>query len=775
MVFFQRRSDPVPARRTIHLRVFAAFIAAGLVPLLLGIFLHSQHRSILATVIEDSRTATLTLGTRLLESRLQEIESLAIRLAIDPAIQEPRRFSGPIEGTLPIRLLESNLQLLRQTSRDGLVGGVWVYYPSLDFIVGSNANYPFLEEQYGRAYAFGDLTYAQFRLAILTQRHDPTLLSAMDVIDATVSRRFVPYVRSLPFGSAHAAEMLLIVFIEESAIGEILDSVRILDGGFAAVLDHAGTVIASRGELPEIAFREGSVPTTGQPDVDSSSAEGDFLLTRATTEEPVKLVLASGTPVEIALNSLNRANRVALVVLVGSLIGFALVSGALSARLSRPFDRVVSRLRRQYRGGERTAANPFEQVNLLLDRMFEERTALEEQMTSRRKVLIETWLRMSMDGGTGTPDLLESVRRDLGYAAETCRFCVVLCRIGPVSSTDFDVELLTRTTVLIDESFREVAKVATFTLTPQVVAILVTSPGDAGELRTIIDGKVSSLLDGAVLGEAFQLFFGVGRVMDRLDQVHQSYREALHVLEAYGDDHRNRLVHYEETQFPREPYTVSPGTVSRLIQHVRAGSPDEVRKLVDDVLPGEAEVRRLSADTITLLVHELWLALSKFVCCERARRSERDLDLDDPVLPASALPHDRLTAIVDEYVNTARRISAAITPAQSDLVVATKAYLEGNYRDPNITLSSVAEIMGVSPNHLSRTFSREETGGFHSYLSAVRLAAAAELLAQDEADVAATWRAAGFASYATFRRVFKSRYGVTPVAFARRARIESSP
>lgn len=98
---------------------------------------------------------------------------------------------------------------------------------------------------------------------------------------------------------------------------------------------------------------------------------------------------------------------------------------------------------------------------------------------------------------------------------------------------------------------------------------------------------------------------------------------------------------------------------------------------------------------------------------------------------------------------------------QHDIVYQTVAYVSAHYQD-DISLGSMADDLGISPYTLSRVFSGSFHQNFNHYLNDVRLEHASVLLADSELPITEIYLACGFQSQATFNRVFRAKYKITP-------------
>ena len=97
----------------------------------------------------------------------------------------------------------------------------------------------------------------------------------------------------------------------------------------------------------------------------------------------------------------------------------------------------------------------------------------------------------------------------------------------------------------------------------------------------------------------------------------------------------------------------------------------------------------------------------------------------------------------------------------SSLVNRVKKYALANYfRD--LSLTGIAEEMGVNPNYLSRSFSKEYGDSLISYINTVRLQAAAGLLKKTNLKNYEIAERVGYQNVEYFSRIFKKAMGMTP-------------
>lgn len=160
-----------------------------------------------------------------------------------------------------------------------------------------------------------------------------------------------------------------------------------------------------------------------------------------------------------------------------------------------------------------------------------------------------------------------------------------------------------------------------------------------------------------------------------------------------------------------------------------------------------------------------------------ARLSERLPQPMEGAIPAAFAPEEiyHPVRLLDALCDYARAVREACESAPADVPPAAPPnavvqWIEAHYAE-DISLESVADQFHITPVHLSRWFKKENDVNFSTFLAALRIAHARELLDADpsirNADLAAR---VGMASVLTFTRQFKSQTGMTPDQYRKASR-----
>jgi len=106
-----------------------------------------------------------------------------------------------------------------------------------------------------------------------------------------------------------------------------------------------------------------------------------------------------------------------------------------------------------------------------------------------------------------------------------------------------------------------------------------------------------------------------------------------------------------------------------------------------------------------------------------------------------------------------------------ELVEAAARRIRESFDTP-LRMQAVAAALGISPEHLSRSFHRATGMRFAEYLAETRIAAACEALANTTDTIAYIAHKCGFSTISRFNRCFKKHRRVTPRAWRKRSRYQ---
>lgn len=128
---------------------------------------------------------------------------------------------------------------------------------------------------------------------------------------------------------------------------------------------------------------------------------------------------------------------------------------------------------------------------------------------------------------------------------------------------------------------------------------------------------------------------------------------------------------------------------------------------------------------------------------------------NNSILEAKDWLHDLISSIFD-YLESRQ------TEKNSDIVVKAQKFIQENIQDPQLSLSVVAETLGVSQSHLSRIFKNESGSTFVDYVTGLKLEYCTNLLLSTDLKIEDISSTMGYSTSQYFINRFKKKYGYTP-------------
>ena len=204
---------------------------------------------------------------------------------------------------------------------------------------------------------------------------------------------------------------------------------------------------------------------------------------------------------------------------------------------------------------------------------------------------------------------------------------------------------------------------------------------------------------------------------------------------------------------------------SALLTKVRTGSVREAKGLLNDLLGYVLFHEGSRLDAVRMRAIELATLLSR-VAMDGGAQAESIYKLNEQFF--SLMSHEQnLDAICHQLQNVVEGfMSAMFSPSKKDNPHIRRAlqYMATNYAQA-LTLASVADVLGLSPNYFSSLF-RETTGvSFREQLTRIRVEESKTLLLSTDIPLTDIALAVGFPDQSYFCKVFKRITGITPGKF----------
>ena len=263
----------------------------------------------------------------------------------------------------------------------------------------------------------------------------------------------------------------------------------------------------------------------------------------------------------------------------------------------------------------------------------------------------------------------------------------------------------------------------------------------------------------------------VGSCAHRLGEISETYKAAASLLKQVGGVSAGQIVNIGDTAQITEQIVSFSGPFGEAFgQRLAQATAAEVPALLDEAMESP-ECGRFES----MLMRYYALIYLMKVAVQIIVRNSRGTDPKDVTARLSsrydifAASGDRETfrRTAEELLLTAINVRQEM-PAEmkySHVISRAEKYVRENFRDPDISLISVARHVGMSAAHFSTVFSQSMGRPFIHYLTGLRIEQAKELLKTTNMKLSDIAMEIGYNEPNYFSHVFRKTTGMTPKEF----------
>lgn len=202
---------------------------------------------------------------------------------------------------------------------------------------------------------------------------------------------------------------------------------------------------------------------------------------------------------------------------------------------------------------------------------------------------------------------------------------------------------------------------------------------------------------------------------------------------------------------------------TRLLGCVRSADFSSMRLVLHELINNEFSETRPTVDTFRFRLYGVVNTLLYLVSDIRDVVGDEVIHAIDPgPRLTSARTLEEIVTVMDDIMDSLEQHTARKRqPGAPDWVAQVYAFAQENYRDPNLTVSYIADRFGMTPTYCSKIFKEQYHMRLFDLIQLKRLEEAKALMATNKSlkDIA---EEAGFSSALTMSRAFKRYEGAAP-------------
>lgn len=283
---------------------------------------------------------------------------------------------------------------------------------------------------------------------------------------------------------------------------------------------------------------------------------------------------------------------------------------------------------------------------------------------------------------------------------------------------------------------------------------------DVLEISSLIAEYIKTLL---IYEVNCDFLIGAGEPVSHLSDIGKSYNQAVNALKYYAVKEHNTIIFFHEIKNKAkiEFYDIL-SCIKKIEESLSAlrisSAQEEIKRLFEFFRTDELSIDHIRQFCLQLANSIRKIAVDQHLTIE-CTSGFYDIVFETPSL--DELYH-ALSDMANEFNNEKNRTEdKKLNPVIHNVI----KYIDENYSDAELSLSSIADKFNISVSYLSRLFKNIEGKTFLEYLIDCRMEHAKQLLSKTEMQISTISSAVGYKNYPSFAKTFKNITGLTPGEF----------
>ncbi|AEI40606.1 helix-turn-helix domain-containing protein [Paenibacillus mucilaginosus] len=298
----------------------------------------------------------------------------------------------------------------------------------------------------------------------------------------------------------------------------------------------------------------------------------------------------------------------------------------------------------------------------------------------------------------------------------------------------------------------------------QLVLLLLSDEGESLEHHLLqLSEQVRSWVEKHL---EFTVTIGIGSAAHRESDIGRSFEDAAAAVSCKVTLGVNQIIDAVELQERQGgewfDYLEMIRTIVRKLRMSESGWPGELLRLFH-----EMRVRHLRKDDVERLLHYLVFQLDYEMAETLPDEAKAWLQDAKPALLLALGQSDTLEQLERCFLialeGLADHVRALVqNQRHHGLLSEIRSYVEGHYRDPNLSLTMLSDRFEINAKYLSQLFKESFGQNFIDFLMSLRMEHAKQLLRESEVSVQDISEMVGYVNTTSFIRAFKKFVGLSP-------------
>lgn len=763
-------------KASVYWQFIISYIVLLIITIMIGYLTYFQTFQIAKSDAIQSIISALEQGMTMLDTRLMEVESMAMQLSVDQNIQAFMNVKLPLQNTDYDRIRDLYKKIPAYKLTNKFIFDTFIYFKNSETIVSPSYTSSRASVLYNIMLKYEDLSYEQWKDKLFEKYYNGDYWPVMKITSDSTRQNVITYLHTVNTSTYNSPSCVILVMIRESELKKSLASLQIQQGGWYYILDRNKNVITSENYSDDRAIdnyrliNENLKVLSEKGYVEIKEKGQKFFLIH-TKSSYNNWTYVAAIPIGTMFKRINYIrNFYLLAIIVSFSIGLALAV-YMAYRNSRPISELARKIKTRYEAIESTGMNEYDFISGTISHLIDRNTTLQEEREKLIHMMRAGFFERLFRSGFNRLQDIQQIMLSIDLDFNWDRYVVFVCRIE-----GFNNEVSDEITLQMD-----IARVA-------IVNILKKYDGDDLQYHHVevdkiafiygmslksktdwvneIDSLLRNIINDCASEYNIRLLFGVGTIFESLVDAKKSFDEAIRALECTVVNH-NGIILYSNIPKGISGYYYPVELEIRLMNLVKIGDYNEVVTILDAVFERNFEYENLSANMATELVYEMRSTITKLreqILIEDAVLEEQiETKLSSLEKPGSA--KELAQSLKDIYKVLCDAVNERKKSKNNNMREQVLAFIQEHYSKSTLCLYDIASHFNLTETYFSQFFKEQVGETFSAYLENLRMKKAIELLKGGRLSINDIAQNVGYNNPNTFYKAFKRIYGVSPRAY----------
>lgn len=755
---------------TILYQFMVTYFIVLFIPLLICSGYYIRMISVIGNDDIQSRKTELTHAAVLVDTMLDEVSYLGDSLATNTGVNTFKRISDAFDGANSYQVYELHKMLPDLYAVNQSIFDYFIFFDKSETVINKQIAYTYKD--------FYDLylheeKYKSYHDWYRHMKEDKVIygLSPMEVYKykTKTSPNLIAYTRPMIYGDFNGKSRIEIMF--KDTVLETLMPAR-ADNSIQFIKDFHGRLLYYKAQ--------GEPETTSQEEV---SRAVDMVITHNENPENQTVILnkekylviryasdKSGLEYYmlqpmVAVNSRSVYSMFMLAVFVFTAITVGIIlSYYMSKKSATPINDImkeVSQSTERFQGHQAV----FLSLKETFKHLVNTNTDMIRVIESQKPFLRNAFLNRLLYGNFTTKEEVSIIARNIGLLHTDRVFGILVFRFNTDIDkiVEDDLKLINSCILSIIEVLKEILPDSLYTTLDgdQVVLLMSVDKKHSEDFKEETERKIRKIREAMPSNVSEQFYVYGGNEVESLTELKDSYNNAVYMFQNEKEQIDNTVIWYINNfvnipSYPPQDFSL------KLMHYVMAGDSEGLHDALEDIIKKYFIENNLPVYLQHMLLNELQTALFRIIRRIGADESEYRTYYNKLEENSNATLLNQFTLTLNLYRTVCKGVSDKKKLKDTSAITASIAsYIDVNYGDKNLSLTSVADIFSISEPYLSSIFKQSLGINFSNYMEGVRIEKAKELLEKTNLSIGEISDHVGYGSANSFCRAFKRVMGIS--------------